>query len=255
MIGILFEVFLISLAIQIVFFTVAYLYKTDKVTDLSYGLTFIIISIIYLFGSTLKAPHIMLSSLVIIWGIRIVLYLFIRILKTEKDKRFDEFRHSFLKFGGFWLLQAISVWIIMIPAIIVLNSEYSSLNLLSFIGILVWLLGFMVEAIADQQKYIFKSDPKNKDKWINKGFWKYSRHPNYFGEILIWTGIFIFSIPYLSGYLWVSIISPIYIAVLLIFVSGIPPLEKKYDEKYKDNSEYQNYKNKTSILIPLPKSS
>lgn len=243
----------ISFGIQFIFFSIAFLYRTDKVTDLSYGLTFIILAIIFLIMSSFGINQIILTLLILFWGLRISGYLFRRILKTGKDSRFDKIRHDFLKFGGFWLFQAFAVWIIMLPALIVLNSkQQTNFNIFSLLGIGIWLLGFIIESFADQQKYNFKSKSDNKDKWIDKGLWKFSRHPNYFGEILCWVGIFIFSIPYLSNLYWFSIISPLFIAFILIFVSGIPPLEKRYDEKYKDNKSYKEYKRKTSLLVPLP---
>jgi steroid 5-alpha reductase family enzyme len=104
--------------------------------------------------------------------------------------------------------------------------------------------------LADWQKYNFKNKPENKDKWTDVGLWSYSRHPNYFGEILCWVGLFIAALSYLSGIKYLFIISPIYISALLLFVSGIPPLEKRYDEKYRDNERYQQYKASTPLLIP-----
>lgn len=244
----------ISFAIQVIFFSIAFLFKTDKVTDLSYGLTFVALAIIFLLKSNFQINQILVTILICVWGIRIAGYLFRRILKTGKDERFDQLRHDFLKFGGFWFFQAITVWIVILPALIILSSKQNlNFNFYNLSGISVWAIGFVIEAISDQQKFHFKSRPENKDKWISTGLWKYSRHPNYFGEIIIWCGIFIFSIPYLSSFLWLSIISPLFITFILIFISGIPPLEKRYDEKYKKDKDYENYKKATSVLVPIPR--
>lgn len=250
----LLTVLLISLGINIFFFVLAYTFKTDKFTDFTYGLTFIVIALYLLFRNQPFFDYqIAVTVMVTIWGIRLVSYLLVRILRIGKDNRFDEMREDPLKFFRFWFFQGLSVWVIMLPAsyLLLLNKDK---NVTSYIigGIFVWMLGLLVESVADWQKFTFKNDPKNKGKWISSGLWKYSRHPNYFGEIVLWWGIFVVAIPFLSELSWLTLIGPLYIAFILIFVSGIPPLEKRYDKKYGDDPEYQKYKENTSILIPLP---
>ena len=246
---------IISILIQAIFFLFAATFKTDKVTDLSYGLGFIFL-VVYLLMSNDSAGVVqsVISIMIILWGLRLIIYLFQRILMIGKDKRFDGIRENFWKFFQFWLFQAIAVWVISLPSSIIISKnilpEYS---VLLYVGATIWMLGIITEGFADSQKFNFKNDPKNKDKWIETGIWKYSRHPNYFGEILCWWGIYFISLPYLTGFEHVAIIGPLFITFLLLFVSGIPPLEKKYNEKYKNDPSYQNYKNRTSLLLPLPK--
>jgi steroid 5-alpha reductase family enzyme len=120
------------------------------------------------------------------------------------------------------------------------------------LGLTVSCIGLIIETIADYQKFNFKNDPNNQGKWIQSGIWKYSRHPNYFGELLVWWGLFIITIGYLSGALWLTILCPIYLTILLRFITGVPTLEKIYDQKYKDNEDYQRYKESTSLIFPLP---
>ena len=242
----------ITFFIQIIFFIVASSFKTDKVTDLSYGLTFITIALIFLAKSAQNPVHFLIAGLVLVWAIRLTGYLFIRILKTTKDERFENIRTNFAKLAKFWFFQALAVWIIMLPTLTVLNLETTLFGTISKIGLFMWLVGFAVEAIADQQKFNFRTKEANKDKWINTGLWKFSRHPNYFGEILVWWGIFLLIVPYLKNLQLLTIFGPIFITFILLFVSGIPPLEKKSDEKFKNNRNYQQYKKKTSLLIPLP---
>lgn len=251
---ILIQTLLISLGIQLSFFFFAASFKSDKVTDLSYGLTFIIMSwILVLQNPNPSVVQKQITLLITIWGIRLATYLFIRILKIKKDKRFDGIREDFIKFASFWLFQGISVWIIMLPAIFVLSSTKAfPITNLTYFGSLIWLTGLVLETLADYQKYVFKSDPKNKDIFINSGVWKYSRHPNYFGEMLCWWGIFVIALPYLSGLSYLTIIGPLFITYILLFVSGIPPLEKRYAKKFADNHQYKKYKENTSLLIPLP---
>jgi steroid 5-alpha reductase family enzyme len=243
----LLESFLLTIVIQAVFFLYAALHKTDKLTDLSYGLTFIIVSGIILLFSGFSAVKAILFLMVFLWAARLAAYLFIRILKTQKDDRFDGIREDPLKFAQFWTLQGIAIWIILLPATI-LFSKSVGFSVLSLFGLITWLKGFVIESVADMQKSAFKA-AGNKGI-ITTGLWKYSRHPNYFGEILVWSGIFLYALPYLQGLELLSIASPIFITILLVFVSGIPPLQKKQEEKYGKDKGFQEYKRKTSVLIP-----
>jgi len=245
---------LISLTVQVLFFILAASFKTDKVTDLSYGLTFIIL-VFYLFTSnkTFYSYQLITLTMVCAWGIRLITYLFVRILRIKRDKRFDGVRDNFKKFAMFWLFQAIAVWVVSLPSIYLLSLRVDkSISTTMLLGVALWVVGLGVETISDWQKFQFKNNPKNKGKWIESGIWKFSRHPNYFGEITLWWGIFIFSIPFQSGLSWLTIAGPIFITYILLFVSGIPTLEKKYDVRYKNNKDYQDYKKRTSLLIPLP---
>lgn len=243
---------IISLAIQIFFFSFAAWFKTDKVTDLSYGLSFVILALFLLFkNQTFFLYQNLVTLIIALWGIRLASYLVIRILKTKRDKRFDGIRENFWKFAQFWFFQAIAVWIISLPSSYLLSLNINrSLTGLMFLGTLTWLIGITIETIADAQKFAFKSKPENRDLWIQTGVWKFSRHPNYFGEMLCWWGIFIISIPMQQGLTWLSMIGPIFITSLLLFGTGIPTIENKYNKKYKDNEDYQSYKKSTNLLIP-----
>lgn len=244
----------ISLSINLFFFLLASTLKTDKFTDFTYGLTFILLALIFLFKNQTFYPHqILLATMIILWALRLITYLLIRILKIKKDTRFDGIREKPLQFLKFWLFQGLAVWAIMLPAVYLLNQALNQpVTSLMFLGIIIWVLGLTIESISDWQKFTFKNNPQNKDLWIQSGLWKYSRHPNYFGEILLWWGIFIFALPLVKGLSWLTIIGPLSITFILLFASGIPPLEKRYDQKYAANQQYQEYKKKTSLLIPLP---
>jgi steroid 5-alpha reductase family enzyme len=252
----LLQALLITLGIQILFFAIAAINKTDKVTDLSYGLTFVILAW-YLLGkqdnSSLQGA--IITALITLWGVRLAGYLFVRILKIGKDARFDGIREKFFSFAKFWTLQGFAIWIIMLPSIILLSKEMQSqgLYLVSILGIVAWALGFTIETIADYQKYVFKNNPKNKGKFINSGVWKYARYPNYFGEILMWWSIFFIAAPHLQGAELLSVLSPIFISYLLLKGTGIPPLEKRYNKKFGKDPAYQKYKRDTNLLVPIPK--
>lgn len=241
---------LIAVGINILMFIPAYIYRTDKLTDLSYSITFIIVSIIALLNNPLTLVNIIVASMIITWGLRLGIFLFIRINKTGKDKRFDEIRDSFIKFFRFWFLQGISVWIILIPAIFLITSDATGNPWIQSLGFSIWAFGLIVEAIADIQKFNFNQKEENEDEFIDVGIWKYSRHPNYFGEILCWLGIYIFALTTLTSLqIMLGLISPVYITSLLIFFTGIPKLEEYADEKWGDREDYQEYKRKTNKLI------
>jgi steroid 5-alpha reductase family enzyme len=242
--------FLVILGLQVLFFIIAASFRTDKVTDLAYGISFFITLWLIFLSAPYSLTKLLIVIAVTLWGLRLASYLFIRILKIGRDKRFDDRRDNFWEFAKFWVLQAISIWIILLPYIWLINQPAMEIKPLFYVGLIIWAVGLAIEAVADQQKFRFKNNPENKGRWTNIGLWKYSRHPNYFGEILCWLGLFIAVFPYLSGLKYLFIISPIYITSLLLFVSGIPPLEKRYDEKYGDNRKYQQYKSSTSLLIP-----
>ena len=242
--------FLLSIGLNLAMFVPAYIYKTDKLTDISYALTFLLITIIAFSLSTQTLNKTILAIMIALWSIRLGAFLFIRIRKMKKDKRFDGMRESFTKFIKFWLLQGLTVWIVLIPSILFFATDR---NEVIRIGAIIWLLGIIIETIADAQKYKFKQNTKNKDKYIQEGLWKYSRHPNYFGEILCWIGIYIYvSLSLTTTQKIIGLISPLFIIILLLFVSGIPLLEKYADKKWGRQKDYQEYKRKTSLLIPLP---
>ena len=240
--------------LQLIFASFAVIAKSDKLTDLSYGLTFIIVALSATYiNSSSHTPQYIILIAIILWGLRLSVYLFIRILKIKKDRRFDKIRENRTRFAQFWLFQALSIWIITLPAVAALSSKIEVKNYFLFsLGIIVFSVGFIIETIADMQKYRFKSNPKNKDKWIESGLWKYSRHPNYFGEMLVWWGLYFASIPLIGALGPIFAIGPLYISFLLIKVSGIPLLEESNKKKYKDNKKYLEYIKRTSILIPLP---
>jgi steroid 5-alpha reductase family enzyme len=240
---------LIALGFNIILFLFAYKFKTDKLTDLSYALTFIILISLSLFTGMYSELKLILFFMIILWALRLGIFLFIRIRKIKKDRRFDGIRENFFKFFGFWFLQGITVWVILLPSLMFFASE-TRINLLSWIGLGIWFIGLTIETFSDLQKYQFSKNNK-KQKWISEGLWKYSRHPNYFGEILCWIGIYVFTFSSISLIQKIfALNSPIFIAILLILISGLPKLEKYADKKWGKIKEYKEYKRKTSILIP-----
>lgn len=251
------EIILLYLAASLVFnialFFIAFKLQSDKLTDASYALTFILIATIAFATSDINAYSIIAVSMVLLWAIRIGSFLLYRVIKIGKDARFDEMRSSFVKFGQFWILQGVSVWVLMIPFVLALSTGGGTLGVVALIGVVVFLLGLCIETIADFQKMRFNNNPKNKGNWIESGFWKYSRHPNYFGEILVWVGVYIYAVQVLLlPAALIALVSPLFITILLLFVSGIPLLERSADKRWGDSKAYEQYKWRTSILVPLP---
>lgn len=244
----------IALGINIVLFLIAFRLKSDKLTDISYALSFLSLNIVALYYATeLNGYSWLLFLMVTLWGIRIGGFLLMRVLKVGKDRRFDEMRDDFVRFGKFWVAQAITAWILMLPVTL---AQYrgDELSALAWLGVVIWLIGLVVEALADSQKFAFKQNASNKGKWIQSGVWKYSRHPNYFGEISVWVGIYLYCFSALNGLERViGLSSPLLIAAVLLFVSGVPILEQNADKKWGKLKAYRDYKNRTRLLLPLPK--
>ena len=238
---------LITVCMQLSFFAVAYGLQIDKVTDFAGTTNFLLLAIVTLwFGEDFSFPKIIASLMVILWSLRLGAYLSYRILVWGEDNRFDVMRSKFWSFLGFWVMQILWVFLTCLP-VIYFNSLDSpdELNTLATIGVSMFLIGLIIEAWSDYSKFNHKL---NGEKWCTAGLWKYSRHPNYFGNILLWFGIFVFCYGY-DVPLW-TIIGPLWTTFLLLFVSGIPLLEASADKKYGDDSEYLQYKSNTSILIP-----
>ncbi|XP_021909100.1 uncharacterized protein LOC110823105 isoform X1 [Carica papaya] len=245
---------IVTVGYQLLFFIVTALLKFDKVTDFAGSTNFVIIALLtFLIRGTWHFRQIILTLLVVSWGLRLGLFLLMRILKWGEDRRFDEMRSNLWKLAIFWLLQAVWVWTVSLPVTVINAIDRNpSLQAADIIGWIMWSIGWFIETTSDQQKLSFKNSPENRGKFCNIGLWKYSRHPNYFGEILLWWGIFVAASPVLEGAEWLVILGPIFLTLLLLFVSGIPLLEESADKKFGNITAYSVYKRTTSPLIPLP---
>jgi len=227
-----------------------YTQQSDKVTDLIYALSFLLLTAVAWLSSADSLAHHLVFGMVALWSIRLGGYLFTRIHAMGKDDRFDKMRTSFRKIAGFWGLQTISILILAVPILILFRKSGISTHPLHYIGATVWLLGWLIESIADQQKFNFKTKPANKGQFIQTGLWKIVQHPNYLGEILCWLGVFLVASPSLIGWEWLAIISPLWITILLVFISGIPLLQRKAKKKYGHLPAFQKYQENTALLIP-----
>jgi len=245
--------FLVALGVNAAFFAAAAIRKTDMVTDLSYSLSFAVLALALPDAGAHKPLQLIASLMVLLWAFRLGGYLFGRILRIKVDHRFDELRDKPLRFARFWLLQAISVAVIMLPVSYLLGRDGApGFGPWAIAGAAIWLVGLAIEAVSDAQKSAFKGTEKNRGRFISSGLWRYSRHPNYFGEMLVWWGLFVYAVPFLDGAAFVVAVGPAFLTLLLLFVSGIPPLEKSAEAKYGADQAYREYKRRTSILVPLP---
>ena len=202
-------------------------------------------------GQQVSIRSTIVAIFVSIWTLRLGTFLYKRIVKSGEDKRFREIKKSLPKFLMTWTLSALWVFLTTVNAvtIIVLNQQ-ATLDLFFMAGSTLWILGFAFEAIADKQKKSFSELTENKDKFITQGLWSISRHPNYFGEVILWLGIAIVSLPLLSGWQFVTLVSPVFVYLLLTKISGLPFLEDKAEKKWGSEKIYQDYKAKTPILMP-----
>jgi len=244
----------IAFAIQWVVYIHAWLNRTEKYFDLTGALTYILITALLLIITPgIDARALLLGALVVIWALRLGTFLFRRVSRAGKDDRFDKLKTSFFRFLNVWTIQGLWVTFTAAAAWVgITSSERVGLDAFAIVGALVWAVGFGIEAVADLQKSRFNAGPANKGRFINTGLWSKSRHPNYFGEILLWVGVAIIAIPVLSGWQWVAIISPLFVTLLLTRVSGVPLLEKKADTRWGGQADYEAYKKNTPVLIPRP---
>jgi len=242
----------LAFLIQWLVFIPSFRMQTEKFFDLTGSLTYISLTLMAVLLSTnLDIRSLLLAALVVIWALRLGTFLFRRVHKAGKDDRFDEIKPSFFRFLNVWTIQALWVTFTAAAALVAITTSVrKELDLFAIVGALVWVFGFAIEVAADSQKSRFNADPSNKGKFIQTGLWSRSRHPNYFGEIVLWIGIAIIALPVLQGWQWVALISPIFVTLLLTRVSGIPLLEKKADQKWGGQPEYEEYKKRTPSLIP-----
>ena len=233
------------------FFLHSYIYRTDIFFDLVGSLSFLSIGVIsLLLIPNIDANQILVFFLLLFWSLRLGPFLFIRRLGANNDERLEEFFKSPLSLYFLWSMNSLWVFFTSLSMIIIFSSpNENEFGLIQWLGLIVWVTGYVIEVISDSQKTKFNKF--NKGKFINIGLWKYIRHPNYLGEIIIWVGIFIISLNYIHSLTsFLSILSPIFVFLLLRFITGVPQLEARGKEKWGHLDEYNSYKEKTGLLFP-----
>ncbi|MBT3674586.1 MAG: DUF1295 domain-containing protein [SAR86 cluster bacterium] len=241
--------------IQWIAYIPAFIFKTEKFYDLTGSLTYIAAISFALYSTntsqSLDPGSLIIGAAIIVWAVRLGSFLFMRVHKDKKDGRFDTIKTSFSQFFMTWTLQGMWVFICSSAALVAIaNPTGVPINILFIIGLALFILGFVIEIIADNQKSAFRSIPENKDVFINEGLWARSRHPNYFGEITLWTGITVMGISTFEGMNYLALFSPIFSYLLLNYVSGVRMLEYRGHKKWGHLDAYKVYKESTPKLIP-----
>ena len=251
------EVLIAELVVIVVYMTVwfviAQALKRNDVADIAWGIGFIIAATSAIFFTDrITWRGLLVFLLVTLWGVRLAFHVFLRNRGKCEDPRYRKWRRKWGKhakvraFFQVFLLQGVLIIVISLPVTMAITSGKSPLGLLDLLGVCIWFGGFFFEAVGDYQLSKHKRDPANRGKIMTQGLWKYTRHPNYFGEVALWWGVYLIALSVPLG--WTTILGPITITYLILKVSGIPLLE----EKYEDNLEFQMYKRRTSAFLPLP---
>tara|TARA_B110000008_G_scaffold152614_1_gene153807 strand:+ start:5825 stop:6673 length:849 start_codon:yes stop_codon:yes gene_type:complete len=249
------KVVFLAFAIQWVAFIPAYVFQTEKFYDLTGSLTYLSVIWVSLASTSevftkLNGANIAIVLLITMWALRLGTFLFLRIHKDDEDKRFRSIKPSATQFFMTWTLQGLWVSLCSMCALTAISSETGVIvNAFFYIGLGLFVFGFSTEVIADKQKSKFRSIPENRDKFITTGLWAKSRHPNFFGEIVLWTGIAVMSFSSLEGLQYLTLISPIFTYLLLVYVSGVRMLEARADKKWGGDEEYIKYKSETPVLM------
>ena len=244
----------LAFAVNWAAFVPAAIKRTEHFYDLTGGITYITVTLVAVFLSgALDARSAIVAAMVLFWSVRLASFLFMRIARAGKDSRFDVIKQDPLRFLLAWTLQGL--WVLLTAACalaIITGGNREPLGVIGITGIAVWTIGIVIEIVADRQKSAFRADPANKGKFIQTGLWAWSRHPNYFGEIVLWTGMAILAVPVLEGWQWATLISPVFVYFLLTRVSGVPMLEQSADERWGGQDDYEAYKQNTPVLVMKP---
>jgi steroid 5-alpha reductase family enzyme len=241
-----------AFAIQWLAFIPARLFQTERFYDLTGSITYIAVTLAAISVATAPSgAQWLIAIMIFIWAGRLGSFLFRRIHAAGGDQRFDHIKVSSSRFFVAWTLQG--AWVVMTSCAAltaILSAEQTAVGVIYVMGAVMWVAGFVIEVMADQQKSRFRADPANAGRFINVGLWARSRHPNYFGEILLWAGIAVMAIPYLSGTQWVVMLSPLFVYALLTRISGIPTLARRGQQLWGDDPTYQAYVANTPRLLP-----
>ena len=251
---------LISFIVHWLAFIPSYALRTEKYYDICGTLAYVCVLLTAFYLTTSASENSLHTRsnlaivLVLTWALRLGFFLFIRVLKAGEDRRFREVKQKFSGFLVWWTISALWVFLTTVNALVMIinNVSYHS-DYYFYTGLVIWIIGFSFEVIADEQKRRFRLKISNKDLFISTGLWRISRHPNYFGEILLWIGMAVIAFPTLQGWQHISLISPIFIYFLLTKISGVNLLESYADKKWGEDQNYQDYKRNTPVLIPFLK--
>jgi steroid 5-alpha reductase family enzyme len=244
---------LLSFGINWLVFVPAYAFQTERYFDLTGSLSYLSLVTAALWLGNADPRALLLGALVAVWAVRLGSFLFTRISRDGSDGRFDDLKPSLARFAMTWTLQGLWVLLTLSCALAAMTAATSvPLGAAAVAGTLLFAVGFGIEVVADGQKRSFRDDEANRGRFIQSGVWAWSRHPNYFGEIALWVGIALIGLPALSGWQHATLVSPVFVYVLLTRISGIPLLESRGKKRWGDDPDYRNYRERTPVLFPRP---
>lgn len=244
----------LAFAINWLVFVPSFIQQTEHYFDLTGSLTYItvVVTALVLSGAA-DARALLLAALVVVWAGRLGSFLFARIRRDGRDGRFDALKPSLPRFLMTWTLQGLWVLLTLAPSLAAMATlQPRPLDLFAAVGLAVWAIGFGIEVVADRQKRAFRRHPGNRGHFITTGLWAWSRHPNYFGEITLWTGVALLAAPVLGGWQYLTLVSPLFVYLLLTRVSGIPLLEARAEERWGGDPAYRAYRDRTPPLFLRP---
>lgn len=243
-----------SFAVNWVVFIPAWLGRTERYFDLTGTLTYLVVVGLGLVAvGRYDARSVLLAVLVAVWTLRLGLFLFRRVLAAGSDARFDRIKTDPWQFLSTWTLQGLWCFLTAAAALgAITAAEATDPDVLVAVGAAIWLAGFAVEVVADRQKAAFRADPSNDGSFITTGLWAWSRHPNYFGELTLWVGVALVALGGLAGWRYVALVSPVFVFVLLRWISGVPLLERRADRRWGDRPDYVAYRDHTPVFFPRP---
>ena len=245
---------LIAFAVQWICFIPSWFLHSERFFDLVGSATYLTVAVVSLLAiPKIDTRSVLLGLMICLWGLRLGTFLFARVQAVGHDARFNLIKHKFAWFLMTWTVQGLWVLITSSAALAAItSSKRSDFGIIGIIGIILWLTGFVIEIVADEQKRKFKLDPSKQNSFITDGLWGWSQHPNYFGEIVLWIGVSLVALPVLSSWQYFTLISPIFVFILLTRISGLPMLNSAARKRWGDDPEFLAYKKSTPVLIPRP---
>ena len=245
---------LIAFAVQWICFIPSWFLHSERFFDLVGSATYLTVAVVSLLAiPKIDTRSVLLGLMICLWGLRLGTFLFARVQAVGHDARFNLIKHKFAWFLMTWTVQGLWVLITSSAALAAItSSKRSDFGIIGIIGIILWLTGFVIEIVADEQKRKFKLDPSKQNSFITDGLWSWSQHPNYFGEIVLWIGVSLVALPGLSSWQYFTLISPVFVFILLTRISGLPMLNSAARKRWGDDPEFLAYKKSTPVLIPRP---
>lgn len=241
----------VSFVLHWIIFIPSFAFQTEHYFDLTGSISYLsAIALAFYLNPSVDPRDLLIGLLIVVWAVRLGSFLFMRVKQDGKDDRFTIMKTQFHWFLMTWTLGGLWVFLTMAAGLAAITSNTTQpFGLMAYLGLALWIFGFSIEVIADRQKRAFKKNQQKDKEFITSGLWAWSRHPNYFGEITLWIGLTLIALPVLSGWQLVTLISPVFVYILLTKISGIPLLENRGMKKWGSDPEYIDYVNRTPALI------